>query len=168
MSEFKYQYNELQRKWLDDLKTTTANQCKEYLHIREENFEGFCCLGRACIVAKLPELADWCDFSVDYGQGGEENTPKELAAKLKLRTRGGELKQPIMNTFTHLTCLNDKAEWSFKQIAEYIEAHPDNVFSDYEDQKKEWTAKQNEAAGNDIISFTRLDSKPESGNLPKQ
>lgn len=150
MSEFKYQYNELQRKWLDDLKTTMEQQTRFYLH-RTDSKYGFCCLGRACVVANWPVVsADFRDV-VTYGISEEdsnyEGMPNSLVKELKLHNSNGGMLNPSMihedgTAIKTLTLLNDKLEWTFRQIAEYIEANPDNVFTDYEEQKTAWEGSQ--------------------------
>ena len=57
-----FPYTDLQRKWIDDLKTTYAPQTRHTLHrLREVDYRGqlllpgYCCLGRACVVAGLKE-----------------------------------------------------------------------------------------------------------------
>lgn len=162
---FNYKYNDLQRAWLDDLLTTTEPQTDGVLHqFMDDELtgkkRGFCCLGRACVVAKLP----WkCHNhrTLDYGQGDSEEVPPDLVNKLHLNGRSGPLRQPVVGydgtKHHHLTGLNDNAGWTFKQIAEYIEANPDNVWADYGQQKAEYDSI--------IRDVTGLDTQPEPGTL---
>lgn len=151
MTTFQYKYNDLQRKWLDDLKTTTEPQAQ--LHLQVLPFVdgvimdpgGYCCLGRACVVAGLKGVSHDLRY-VDFGQGISEELPPDLADKLRLKTTAGLFKVGYKDPdkdikYYHLTGMNDDGGFSFKQIAEYIEANPDNVFSDYEEQKRAWAKK---------------------------
>ena len=49
---------EAQEAWLQDLETTDAPQTRSAL----ENDYGFCCLGRACVVARQHGIAVNCDM----------------------------------------------------------------------------------------------------------
>ena len=143
MKEFPY--TELQRKWLDDLKTTDAPQTK-YVLLRliaayakgDLQPVGYCCLGRACVVAGIP-----AKFNTKGGYASFRNKvmslPDELWKDLKLRSANGKI-YPHINIegdenkdVGSLTELNDIFDWSFKQIAELIENYPERVFTNLEE-----------------------------------
>lgn len=137
-----FPYTPEQRAWIDDLKTTTEPQTMSFLWRKrgfsDENKAGFCCLGRICMLEKLSDETPNRGTAMFCGR--ESSLPEEIAAKYKLRDPLGRLKQSIISdkekhTYTCLADLNDSAGWTFKQIAEYIEANPENVFTNLEESE---------------------------------
>lgn len=133
----KYKYNDLQRAWLEDLKTTTEKQGRRWLCLEDdEGIRRYCCLGRACVVAGIAEIkyghiVHFKNNRVQMGAALDIGLQQQLKLRSKLgdiRTDDGEL------DYYTLTDMNDSGDWTFKQIADWIEQNPDKVFSDYEEQ----------------------------------
>ena len=101
--------------------------------------DGFCCLGLGCDLynsdewkSKWQKLTPFLDGSVGWEFLGEkQQLPKEVVAWLGLLNPIGKLANPFAplgyKTLRSLSELNDSC-WSFKKIAAYIRANPDNVF----------------------------------------
>lgn len=110
-----------QEAWLQDLETTDAPQCRAVL----QNMDGFCCLGRACVVAEKHgvsvsrntkgiitgcslhsqlDVLDWLGLQDPYGA---PNTSLVLES---------------------LSTYNDQHKLSFKEIAAKIRANPKAYF----------------------------------------
>jgi hypothetical protein len=140
LSRVPYPYTELQEKCLQDLETTDAKQAHGALHvIFGDGSEGFCCLGRFCVVAGVPRH----DQGMNYRYGENEiaanaaGLPRELVEALKLRDLGGFKRDrsfPLSDGYncycSGLSSMNDSGKFSFKEIAAYIRHDPWNVFTD--------------------------------------
>lgn len=122
------------RLWVDDLRTTSSEQTTGRLY---DGQDGFCCLGRACVVAgvgdfkegddgdiryvcelddsatELPyDVAVWYGFiDEDLDVDGQEFVFRDPA----LHAPGGEMSD-------NASCLNDTWGLSFAEIADAIEA----------------------------------------------
>jgi hypothetical protein len=121
-----YPYNAQQLAWLHDLDTTTESQAQRALHSKE----GFCCLGRACVVIGLEASIPRNDNCLIAYDGEYKLAPPAVVTALRLRGRGGTLVKLVTVDGTNcrsLADLNDSG-WSFKRIAAYIRANPWNVF----------------------------------------
>ena len=134
VSRAPYPYTELQEKCLRDLETTEAMQAAGRLHrIYADGSEGFCCLGRFCVVAGIPSKVELGAGVVAYGNEGcgFATLPSELAKELKLKPLG-EFKRynREMSDYNSLASMNDSGQYSFKNIAAYIRHDPWNVFTD--------------------------------------
>tara|TARA_B100000929_G_scaffold108179_1_gene85703 strand:- start:8691 stop:9359 length:669 start_codon:yes stop_codon:yes gene_type:complete len=96
-----------------------------------QDSSGFCCLGVAADLnrhlLRPHETASNRRLIGGY-------MPEDVRKELKLLTNSGALRHslevdPETEFFVYnLTELNDKARWSFKQIAQYIKSNPTNVF----------------------------------------
>lgn len=150
---FQYKFNEDQEAWLHDLETTDAPQAMGKLHIADK---GFCCLGRACVLLhdkynlRRKEVVDGGANEVSFMYADAEERlasdwrgsvlPNSIATALKLRTVGGHLKERFSERqFSMLTEMNDRGNWTFKEIAKYCRDNPSNVFDDYDEQFKQYT-----------------------------
>ena len=110
-----YELNEYQEAWLRDLETTKAKQCESEL---TNGKGGYCCLGRAYVANG--------HRAVNGKYEGESSVLGPIMIKkLKLNNRNG-------NYGGHLTLvhLNDDDELSFKEIAAFIRANPEKLFTD--------------------------------------
>jgi hypothetical protein len=123
-AEKPYPFNEAQLAWLHDLETTEEPQTRGMLfrpfpepgiHTGDDDFApGYCCLGRAIVVLETGDNLNW-------------SLPSEKTAKLlRLRDSNGSFSPPVDDR-NCLAQLNDDG-WSFKKIAAYIRANPENVF----------------------------------------
>lgn len=133
-----YPFTPEQEAWLRDLETTEAPQTRGALHRLakgSESPEGYCCLGRACVVLGIEER----EGIGPYAKFGEENAdtwlPGEAIKRLHLRTMAGTFVTKVHEIFDSLTAMNDGG-WNFKQIAAYIRANPENVFLPPEEDKE--------------------------------
>lgn len=134
-----YPFTPDQEAWLRDLETTEQPQTTGYLNLLEQVSKvgggvhpaGFCCLGRACEVLGLEKEVKEDDPVAGYRASDCPGSmwgalPREAKERLRLRSLHGELEEPHEG-FEALSGMND-AGWSFKQIAQYIRANPENVF----------------------------------------
>ena len=114
-----YKYNQFQKTWLDDLKTTNAKQCLGEL---TDQKGGYCCLGRAYVAN---------GYRARSGQyeGERQRLGVEMLSKLKLNSVEGNMSISSFEE-TSLVELNDNEGMTFKQIAEFIESNPEKVFKD--------------------------------------
>jgi hypothetical protein len=129
-----FRFNKAQEAWLQDLEKTRAKQGEGYLH----DYDGWCCLGRACKVLSIENtrlIGDWADtwHSAFGEQGASGVLPREAMAKLNLYSNFGTIEGAEafdeLDGYGSLTDLNDSGGWSFKAIAKWIRAHPEEVFN---------------------------------------
>ena len=129
MARKKFKLGPRQEAWLKDLETTRARQIKGALARKSG---GFCCLGRACVVArKLGENISVSEESIDgkpvLAYDGEASV---LTDRLKnffgLRDKTGTPKSADPSNEC-LTVLND-AGISFKDIAAKVRSRPEWYF----------------------------------------
>ena len=122
-----YPFTPEQEAWLHDLETTEEPQTKGKLHrlLDYSSIQpaGFCCLGRACVVFGFEGHPQMDVMAFDGNTGA---LPLNLSKRLRLRSCVGALANRHEGC-DHLAALNDSG-WSFKQIAAYIRANPENVF----------------------------------------
>ncbi len=123
---------DFQERWLAALESGEYEQAKGRL------VDGcaFCCLGVACQLEGLPTNGG-SEF-VDGDQTLEDGElSRRLSRKLGLYGPSGGLKTPVViadKKYPSLIALNDDAEWTFVQIAAYIRANPENVFTNSEQE----------------------------------
>lgn len=125
-----YKFNEYQLSWLKALRSGEYKQAQGSLV--GEGGESFCCLGVACIEAGYTP-----DALLGFDNLG---TFESVQDNLKLNDNSGKLFCGFKSVragcevssfyVKFLTGMNDGLLWSFDQIADYIEANPENVFSD--------------------------------------
>lgn len=110
-----------QKRWINELKSGNYNQCFGRLfRWTEDLYPSFCCLGVAKVVLNLTE-ADPYDLTNSYRNLGLRDADGTLHCSYI--SKSGSI-------FRSLTALNDTSGMSFKEIAEYIEANPKNVFAE--------------------------------------
>lgn len=133
-----------QRAWIEDLKSGKAQQTNGNLFRKVEGKTfggsplpvGFCCLGRICILENLP---DQSELTSELGtfEGSNGYLSSDIVLKYRLRDRAGKFKLGVETgkaTFVYtLAEMNDCGLYNFQQIAEYIESHPENVFTNLEE-----------------------------------
>lgn len=120
-----YKFNEYQIEWFKALRSGEYKQAQGCL----TRDGGYCCLGVACLVqGKTKEKME--------GESDLSNF-KDVQENLKLRDQAGLFSGGLYiedgdqsSKAWGLTELNDEANWPFLQIADYIEANPENVFRD--------------------------------------
>lgn len=138
MTDKPHPFTPEQEAWLRDLETTDEPQTHSLLHRVSDGKESFCCLGRACVALGL----EGEPFTLGMTYLSESNVlPAQAVAKLRLRDDIGSFKfnGPTLSddddVATALTELNDSGRFSFKEIAAYIRANPENVFLPPEEEK---------------------------------
>lgn len=121
-----------QRKWLDALRSGEYRQCDSRLELAG----GYCCLGVACVLFGASREEHAPDFEDDQPlvlfNGRDDFAPQEIVEALGLRTEDGMVKGR-MTSDDESKCEESLAEanddkWTFKQIADFCEAHPEAVF----------------------------------------
>jgi len=117
-----FKFTAEQEAWLHDLETTRARQTVGKLR----DYEGWCCLGRACKVLDLPSVKNGEIYTF---LKNDSTLPSRATRILNLRSGTGKLKVTVEEDLGTLTELNDDLRWSFKKIAKYIRANPENVFT---------------------------------------
>lgn len=135
-----YPFTPEQEAWLRDLETTEEPQATGSLHIIEPGpgeSSGFCCLGRACVSLGLEETPEGGHF-IFNGQSDDTIMPDGAWELLRLRGSGGELDRPAelgngRPCVQSLYRMNDIG-MTFKEIAAYIRANPENVFLPLEEE----------------------------------
>ena len=110
----KYRYTEVQKAWLEDLETTHTKQVGGALIKLSEKSNrpaGYCCLGRACVVMKVPRTGEL--FRNSEGKSFAGYLAPSVLERLGLTQEG------------HDRCaeMNDSGK-SFKEIADAIKAKP--------------------------------------------
>jgi hypothetical protein len=108
-----------QKKWLEALRSGKYGQCKKKL----QDTYGYCCLGVACVVARSEGVSVVMDDG--YILGGSLATQQDVWQWLGLRSGYGV---PRFGSGPALTDLNDSGK-SFSEIADIIEAHPEEYFT---------------------------------------
>lgn len=141
-----YRFTKEQKMWLKDLETTKTRQMKSRLtRVDPQSGRpiGHCCLGRACIVFRIPFNKSAVDIDhkpcrayqhqID-GEGRPPATaflPQSLVKLLKLRDSDGDCEPSSDNAgYRSLASMNDSGAFTFKQIAKFIRKHPRAVFKD--------------------------------------
>lgn len=123
-------FTELQEKWLKDLETTGAKQCKEYLH----SDSGYCCLGRACEVVD-PSGWEVSGFGFFEYKRHDKSLPLATWKQLNLRDSTGGFAFSVATPYGQaygLANLNDECGYTFKQIAAIMRKYPWLVFTNFE------------------------------------
>jgi len=140
-------------KWLTALKSGEYEQTINGV-LKDPYTNSYCCLGVACVALGIPAREH--DDHVFF-RGETELAPEEVVKMLGLNNNGGALKTSKLdylwadidagvvdyNSLSEdkqkhlemykrgtLTEANDSGEYSFKDIAEFIEAYPEAVFKD--------------------------------------
>jgi hypothetical protein len=138
----------LQREWIRALRSGDFKQARGVLFKKLTKGEyGHCCLGVAVCVAEANGVK--LKFDETTQEGGckvlsvlHERTdelcvsdlPRIVSRKLKIRSSDGTINKPFSikesgRTMYSLIHLNDTAKWSLAQIADFLEAHPEQVFT---------------------------------------
>lgn len=117
-----------QRKWVDALRSGEYEQGRRYLRLGNK----CCCLGVGCEVFGLERYT--CENLGDaenkyYYKGYSDVAPSELVSLLALRDRNAKVSGEQVAGFSTLTSANDSGN-SFVTIANFIESHPEAVFTE--------------------------------------
>lgn len=113
----KFKLGPKQKKWIKALKSGKYKQSKNTLYNKET--AGYCCLGVANEVCDLKEKSDSTLLNA-YKKLGLNDDDGEIVDGYKF-PRGKK-------KYRYLTDMNDKGV-SFSKIAEFIESHPEKVFT---------------------------------------
>lgn len=103
--------NKNAKKWVKALRSGKYKQGKDRLRTGDK----FCCLGVACDLYKK-------ETNKDY-KGSRKFLPRKIQKWLKLKSPHGSF------GFNTLTTINDCEGKTFKQIANIIEKHIDELFT---------------------------------------
>jgi hypothetical protein len=126
----KFELGPKQLAWLEALESGEYRQgfsCLRY----GDNKPYFCCLGVLCETMGIERRATTGEY-VHGGFGSNGYLPRGVPGLIGLRDSRGELATAVAadgQLYGALTQLNDTAGWGFKQIAAYIRANPENVFT---------------------------------------
>lgn len=112
-----------QLKWVRDLETTKARQTTGVLH----NSQGYCCLGRACVVMGVKGVGEGPKGSRQYSyKEAITCLPDPVKMKLAMRDDCG---CPLdIAKFSALSVLNDDKKYTFKEIAKVLRKNPEQYF----------------------------------------
>lgn len=132
--------NDNAKKWVEALRSNKFEQGTGSL-VQEGGDVKHCCLGVLCEVyieengsGTLERKYDEYYFSVAEGWGYDSVLPPEVKEWSGLRTESGAFDRlkaaEIAGELNHdsLIELNDDAEWTFDQIADFIESEPAGLF----------------------------------------
>lgn len=115
-----YELNEMQKAWVKGLRSGEYKQGKDWLQKGDE----YCCLGVACRVLndefKVPVETDH-NGNIEYAELGPQ---PHVMESLGLRGQCGD----NFDNNDCLVVLNDRDDYSFEQIADYIEEHKTGLF----------------------------------------
>jgi hypothetical protein len=115
---------DIQEKWLTALESGEYQQTKHALHRPEKN--EYCCLGVACklVLGDPNDTTSMGTNSIWLGNVGKAPCP--VVDALGLYGSCGEIENDSQYDYS-LAEMNDDGK-SFKEIAAYIRANPENVF----------------------------------------
>lgn len=121
--------NDFAKEWVAALRSGKYKQGKAFLHTVEDGKDSFCCLGVACSLSDVPGVKDANHVKYDHEKAV---LPENVRIKLRLSTMGGAtfLTKQNDNTRMTLISMNDSGEFSFDQIADFIESDPEGLFLD--------------------------------------
>ncbi|MDE1971255.1 MAG: hypothetical protein KGI50_06815 [Patescibacteria group bacterium] len=111
---------DIQKRWIDALRSGKYKKGKKFLCSHGH----YCCLGVACVILGLEGKESV--GSVYFGGRNRVFAPNAVK-ELGLRSPLGLLKEPHKDLVS-LGDMNDRGDFTFEQIADYIEANPGNVF----------------------------------------
>lgn len=109
------------QQWLVDLRSGKFQQGKHRLCQIDLNTRAYCCLGvlgQQLLPEKFDEIASFGSLNVAFGRMNKAWAPP-LPSDLSLPGITGTM----CNAEAVLTGLNDSYDWTFDQIADYIEQH---------------------------------------------
>lgn len=122
----------LQAEWIRCLRSKEWKQGRNFLCAETESGVSYCCLGVACEVAAAngvevkQERRDGGIWDFDSRDGA---LPSSVRLAMKFRGACGGLTHPMNDRFMFLDAAND-AGVKFKVIADFVEAHPEAVFTE--------------------------------------
>jgi hypothetical protein len=135
------------RKWIDFLREDGRKKAVDALDVGNEER---CCLGHACFVLGVEQhvsVSQENSNGIFYGKGWNCGAaPAELIELVGLRSSGGSFApftfavemnlQSLM--ITSLAELNDKTNYTPKEIGDFIESHYDYVFLNEEEYMEKY------------------------------
>lgn len=120
--ELPYTFTPAQRRWIDALRSGNFKQVKRNL----THAGRFCCLGVACTISEISLDKRWkqekclSDFAVDVQQElGLRDEVGRFINRFEVGKKGKNV--------SSLAAANDEG-CTFAEIADFIEAHPEEVF----------------------------------------
>lgn len=133
-----YKFSKFQRAWLTALRSGKFRQTERSLGRRQHKHVNYCCLGVACAIANRVDSSLKIKREVDHGavcfDKETAGLPEKVQFALGLHSKFGALIDAVPNpdpdeeNAQDLVSVNDNLKWNFKQIADYIEKNPTNVF----------------------------------------
>ncbi len=116
----------LQLRWVKALESGRYKQCQTFLQNGNKN----CCLGVACRISRVKKSI--CSIIGNVKFDGEDGTlPTTVMWMFGFHGHAGDLKRPFIKdgeAYITLTFVNDVANASFKEIAEFTRKNPSAVF----------------------------------------
>lgn len=103
-------YPELKKQWVDALRSGKYKQTKGTLHNLDDG--GFCCIGVACVV--------WGISSAEYMGVELQKDSFENEGPLECYT-AWQKRSGLKNVQSKLTKMNDSGNYTFNEIADWIE-----------------------------------------------
>jgi hypothetical protein len=103
------------QKWLTALRSNEYTQIAEYLHTDH----GYCCLGVLCEI--IPINVKWVIEDEDECVYLPTKDGQDVSFSTLL-LKGGLCHEDMTHAISHLIRMNDSGEYSFAQIANWIEA----------------------------------------------
>lgn len=104
----------LQRKWVEALRSGEYEQGKRFLKADD----AYCCLGVACIAFGIPVPSS------------AARLPEPVQFGMKFHSAYGLLKGDKLDGELRLDFANDYANSTFERIADFVEDHPEAVFTE--------------------------------------
>lgn len=115
-----------QQQWVEALRSGKYKQGKNVLRSADDCF---CCLGVACdLFVSLEHVVKYRENGAYSYKGVLSEVPYEVLLSLKLRSPLGKIEG--VDGEKSLAILNDKLYWNFQEIADFIEANPEKVFTE--------------------------------------
>ena len=107
-------------KWVAALRSGEFEQTREVLVVKDDDGKkSYCCLGVACALAIREGIEE--DFPDEVYEDWDQELPPSIRDWLGLQSNSGRLAKEIAGQ-EHLIGLNDKANFTFTQIADVIES----------------------------------------------
>ena len=133
--EAKSKLGPIQQAWVKSLREHPERQMYKHLGKGDKNNYQACCLGEAIlVVCRLKGIEPNFIIGRLYDSNGDEKFPTITYTELGLNSSTGELNEPLeienkyKPTYFSLAEMNDFG-FTWTEIADYIEANPDNVFT---------------------------------------
>lgn len=135
-----FELGPLQKEWMR--RARSGEYRPGIIRLCKRNHDGklcYCFLGIACTVyedmvkpLERKEDEEYGTVSFKDGNSGVDcvnSLPPDVAETMRLHSIGGEIRGSYSEEYECLWKLNDVHGWKFEQIADFVEANPESVFS---------------------------------------